>query len=70
MVKLGFTLLNLGHICLHSSTSAKFCPFTEGDYDLFLKISEDLVGGPSTVKTHKAVVDKTHIHLSTKGCNK
>ena len=37
MLKLGCTLTNLANICLHKSTDAKFCPFREGDEDLFEK---------------------------------
>ena len=38
MLKLGCTLPNLANICLHSSTNAKFYPFTENDRDLLDKI--------------------------------
>ena len=58
MLKLGCTLPNLANICLHKSTDSKFYPFTESDKDLFGKIREDMVGGPSIVLTRKAVVDE------------
>ena len=67
MLKLGCTLPNLAKICLHSSTSAKFYPFTESDKDLVSKVWEDKVGGPSIVFTRKAV-DETHIRKSTNVC--
>ena len=37
MLKLGCTLPNLANICLHKSTTAKFCPFTENDKDFLAK---------------------------------
>ena len=43
MLKLGCTLPNLGNICLHSCTSAKFYPFTESHKDLLPKVREDMV---------------------------
>ena len=61
MLKLGCTLPNLGNICLHKSTSAKFYPFTETDNDLLQKIPKDMVVGPSIVFTRKAVVDENFI---------
>ena len=61
MLKLGCTLTNLANICLHKSTDAKFCLFTEGDKDPLEEIREDIVGGPSIVFTRKAVVDETFI---------
>ena len=64
MLKLGCTLPNLANNCLHKSTSAKVYPFTETDKDLLQKIREDMVGGPSIVFTHKAVVDETFIRNS------
>ena len=68
MLKLSCTLPNLANICLHKSTDAKFCPFTEGDKDLLEKIREDVVGGPSIVFTRKAVVDETFIRKSANIC--
>ena len=65
---LGYTLPNLANICLHKSTSAKFYTFTETDKDLLRKIREDMVGGPSIVFTHKAVVNETFIRVSGKFC--
>ena len=61
MLKLGCTLSKLTNICLHSSTSAKFYPFTESHKDLLSKVREDMVGGPSLVFTREAVSDETHI---------
>ena len=68
MLKLGCTLPNLANICLNKSTDAKFYQFTEGDKDLLEKIREDVVGGPSIVFTHKAVVDETFIRKSANIC--
>ena len=68
MLELGCILPNLANICLHKSTDAKFNPFTDGDKDLFEKIREDIVGGPSIVFTHKAVVDETFIRKSANIC--
>ena len=68
MLKLGCTLPNLANICLHKSTDSKFYPFTESDNDLFEKIREDMVGGPSIVFTRKAVVDETFIRKSSNLC--
>ena len=65
MLKLGFTLPILSKICLHKSTTAKFCPFAETDGDLLKKIREDMFGRPSIVFTWKAVVDETFIRDST-----
>ena len=65
MLKFGCTLSNLGNICLHKSTDAKFYPFTEGEKDLSEKSREDVVGGPSIVFTRKAVVDEAFIRKST-----
>ena len=61
MLKLGFTLPNLANICLLKSTSAKFYPFTETEKDFLRKIREVIIGGPSIVFTHKAVVDENFI---------
>ena len=61
MLKLGRTLPNISHICLHSSTSVKFYPFPEGEGDLLEKITEDMVRGPSNVFTRKAVMGQTRI---------
>ena len=65
MLKLGCTLPNLATICLHKSTDSKIYPLTESDKDLFEKIREDMVGGPSIVFTPEAVVDETFIRKST-----
>ena len=56
-LKLGCILPNLANICLHKTTDAKFYLFTQGDKELFKKIREVVVGGPSIVFTRKAVVD-------------
>ena len=68
MLKLGCTLPNLANICLHEATDAKFYPFTEGDKDVLERVREDVVGCPSIVFTHKAVVDETFIPKSTNIC--
>ena len=67
-LKLGCTLSSLANICLQKPSDVKFHPFTEGDTDLLQKIREDMVGGPTIVFTHKAVVDKTFIRKSTNLC--
>ena len=58
MVERGCTLPNLANICLHSSTSAEIYPFTENDTELLSEICESMIGGPSTVFTGGAVVDR------------
>ena len=68
MLKFGCTLPNLASIWLHKSTDSRFHPFTESDKDLWEKIREDIVGGPSIVFTRKAVVNETFIHKSTNLC--
>ena len=65
ILKLGCTLPNLANICLHKSTDSKYFPVRESDKDLLEKIREDMVGGPSIVFTHKAVVDETFISKSS-----
>ena len=53
MLKLGSTLPNLATICLHTSTDAKFYPFTEGDKDLLEKFPEYVAGGVfGSLQTH------------------
>ena len=69
MLMLGFTPPNLANICLHTSTSANFNPFTETDKDLLQKIREDMVDDPSNVYTSKAVIDKTFTRNSRTKCN-
>ena len=59
MLKLGCTFPNLANICLHSSTNAKFYPFTEHGRDLLNQIREDMFGGPSIVFTRKAIAGET-----------
>ena len=68
MLKLDCTLPILANICLKNSTNVKFYPFPEGDKDLFEKIGEDMVGGPSIVFTRKAVVGQTRIRSSSNTC--
>ena len=68
MLNLRLTLPKLAKICLHSSSGAKLCPFTEGDKDLLEKVWEDMVGEPWLVFTRKVVVDRIHIHNSTIVC--
>ena len=68
MLKLGCTLPNLANICLHKSTDAKFCPFTEVEKKLFEKIQEVVVGDPYIVFTRKAVVGETFIRKSANIC--
>ena len=58
----------MANICLHKSTDAKFCPFTEGDEDLLEKIRQNVVGGLSIVFTRKTVVDEAFIRKSTNKC--
>ena len=67
-LKLGCTLPNLANICLHKSTNAKVYPFTENDKDLFGKIRDDMVSGPSIVFTRKAVVNDTLVQDSANVC--
>ena len=68
MLELGCTLFKPANICLHSSTCARFHPFTESDKDYLSHLSEDVFGGLSVVLKRKAVVDETHICKSTKVC--
>ena len=56
MINFGCTFPNVAIICLHSSTSANFYPFPEGDKDLVDKIREEMVDGTSIVFTQKVVV--------------
>ena len=68
MLKLGCRLLNLAIICLHKSTDSKCYTSTGSDKDLFEKIREDMVGGPSIVFTRKAVLDETFILKASNLC--
>ena len=68
ILKLGCTLPNLAHICLHKSMNRKFYPFIEADKGLHEKIRSEMTGGPSIVFTRKAVVDKTFIRRSNNIC--
>ena len=43
MLKLGCTIPNFANICLHNSTDANFCPFTEGERDFLEKFKETLL---------------------------
>ena len=65
MLKLGCTLPNLAHFCLHKSAIAQFYPVTESDKEFLEKISEDMVVGSTIVFTRKAVVAETFIRDST-----
>ena len=67
-LKLGCILPNIANICLLKSTTAKFNPFTESDFDLLEEKHEDMVGGPSIVLTMKAVKDEIFIRNSTDWC--
>ena len=68
MLKLGYTLPNLANIYLHSSTTAKFYPFTRNDEDLLEKIRSDMVGGPSVIFKREAIVGKTKIRFTDNLC--
>ena len=68
MLKLGCTLPNLANICLQNSTDSNIYPFPESDKDLFEKIREIMVGGPSIVFTGKAVLDEILIRKSSNLC--
>ena len=63
MLKLAYTLPNLAEICLDNSTDSKFCAFAATDEDLFEKIREDMIGGPSIVFTRKAVVKEIFLKI-------
>ena len=67
-LKLCCTLPSLANICLRKFTDATFYLYTEGDRDLLQRTLEDVVGGPSTVFTRKAVVDETFIRRSRNIC--
>ena len=59
ILKLEYTLLNLGKICLHKSTNNKFLPFCENDKNMCEKIfRDDMNVGFFFVFTQKAVVDE------------
>ena len=68
MLKLGCTLPNLANLCLHSSMSAMFFPFPEGDKDLLEKVGENLLEGPPIVFTRKTLVGETKIRSSPNIC--
>ena len=61
MLELGCMLPNLVNTCLHRSTHANFCPFTEGHKNWLEKIKEDMVDWPSIVFTCEGVVDITSV---------
>ena len=64
----GCLLPNPIKICLHSSTSAKFSPFTKSKKNRLPKVQEIMFGGPSKVFTHKTVADETHNRKSINFC--
>ena len=64
MLKLGWTLPNLAHYCLHEPTTANFYPFTESNSNLS-EIIGDMVGGSSIVLLREAVMDETFIRELT-----
>ena len=68
MLKLGCTLPNLTDICHHKSFTAKFYPFRDSGKNFLEKICEDMLGGPSSFFTRKAVVDETFIRDLTNWC--
>ena len=68
MLELGCTLTKVANTCPHKSNDAKFSTFTERDKDLMRKFREGVVGGPSIVFTHKAVVDDTFSRKSVSIC--
>ena len=61
MLELDCMLPNLVNTCLHRSTHANFCPFTEGHKNWLEKIKEDMVDWPSIVFTCEGVVDITSV---------
>ena len=68
MLKLGCTLPNRAHFCLHNCTDTKLYPFTEAETDLLDKIQGNVFGGPSIVFTRKSVVDETFVRKATNNC--
>ena len=64
-LRLECTLPNLANIGLHSSTNARFYPFTENDEG---SLSIVLARVPSKVFTRETVVDETPIRKATKFC--
>ena len=68
MLERGYAIPNVAKKCLHSSTGAKFFPFTDRDKKMLSKTCEDMVGAPSKAFTSKAVVDETDIRKSTSVC--
>ena len=68
MLKLGCTLLKPANICLHKSTEAKFCPFSDGDRDFSERNQEVVVCGPYIVFTREAVVEETFVRKSANIC--
>ena len=69
MLRLGCKLPIFANICPHKSNVAKLYQFTEGDKDLREIIRNDMVGGPSKVSTHKAVVIESLVCKSSNNCN-
>ena len=68
MQELGYPLSNLANTYLHSSTTAKFYPFTKNDKDLLEKIRSDMVVGTSFVFTRGAVVGETKFRFTDNLC--
>ena len=67
MLKLGCTLPNLANICLHSSTSAKFYPFTENQKRFALKFGKMWLEGRQKCLQIK-MLSTRHICNSTNFC--
>ena len=69
-LKLGCTLANLAHNCLHKSMSTvtKIYPLTDTDKDLLHKTREEMVSGPAIVFTRKAFGDEISVQNSTYSC--
>ena len=68
MLKRGCTLTNMANICLHSTTTAMFHPFSEGDKQLRQKEREEMAGRYSFVFPLEAVVDKRKTWSSPNVC--
>ena len=67
MFKRGYILLVIANTCVHKSTTAKICRFTESDKDILEKVRKDMVGGPSIVFTRKALVAETFVRIHQTG---
>ena len=68
LLKPGWTLPNLANICLHKSTFAQCFLFSDSDKNFLEKVHENMVGGPSTWFTRKAVLDDVLIRKSSNVC--